>query len=576
MRKTNESPVKQTIGPLKGTNNDLISEDQEIAEILNTYFCSVFTEEINEEIPQPHIFLEDQNKFLSAILISEEDVTQAIDKLKVNKSPGPESIYPRVLKECKNNLVKPLVYIFNKSLETGEIPNEFKLANVTPIFKKGDKSEPGNYRPISLTSVVGKLLESILRDKIVEHLENNELIRDSQHGFRRKRSCLTNLLDFFHDIFNIYDDCKELDILYFDFQKAFDKVPHRRLLSKIKAHGIEGSVLIWIESWLKDRKQRVVVNGKTSSWRAVTSGVPQGSVLGPVLFALYINDIDLDIKNIVSKFADDTKIGGKARTQVDRESIQHDIDKVKEWSDVWLMPFNVDKCKALHVGRNNIKHNYIMRDEILKSVTEERDLGVIISEDLKCSKHCLEIVKKANKVLGLIGRLFEFKTKQGFLTLYNALVRPILEYGVQFWSPHLRQDIDRLERVQRRATKMIPSLRNKSYEERLRILNLFPLERRRMRGDMIQVFKMVKRIDNVDPNKYFTFDNSNVTRNNGFKIIKKQVKSNEAKFFFFNRIVNVWNGLPRDVVQKDSVDSFKKALDKYFEANPETKYYPDS
>ena len=176
----------------------------------------------------------------------------------------------------------------------------------------------------------------------------------------------------------------------------------------------------------------------------------------------------------------------------------------------------------------------------------------------------------------MISRLFEFKTRKGFLTLYNALVRPILEYGVQFWSPHFKKDIEKLERVQQRATKMIPALRNKPYEERPKELNLYTLKQRRAQGDMIQVFRIVKGLDNMNPNKYFQFDTTEATRNNGYKIRKRGVNSNEAKFFFFNRVVGLWNRLPSQVVAKESVDAFKKAMDVHFASNPDIRFYVEN
>ena len=356
---------------------------------------------------------------------------QCIDKLKVSKSPGPDSISPRVLKEAKAELVKPVTSIFNKSLQSGTIPDEWKLANVTPIYKKGNKSLPCNYRLISLTSVVCKMLETLIRNKLVHHLEDNKLLRNTQHGFRNKRSCLTNLLDFFYDIFNQYDESKAVDIIYLDFQKAFDKVPHKRLMTKLKIHGIQGDVLNWMESWLKNRKQRVVINGKAFEWTNVISGVPQGSVLGPVLFLVYINDIDEGITGIISKFADDTKIANTVVSNAQVVEMQKNLDKLSAWGKKWQMSFNVEKCKVLHIGYRNGKAKYIMNDTQLKSVDRETDLGVLISNNLKPCQQCSEVVKRANKIIGLIGRSFQYKSKDTILTLYNSLVRPLLEYCVQ-------------------------------------------------------------------------------------------------------------------------------------------------
>ena len=560
--------ITSTIGPLTDEKGTFTKDEHEMSNILNTFFASVFTTEDTSNIPEPPAIQLSNNKILNNISITENNVSNCMDKLKTNKSPGPDTIYPRVLKEAKNEMIKPLTTLFNTSLQSGTVPVDWKLANVTPIFKKGSKSLPSNYRPISLTSVVCKMLETLIRDKLVNHLEENKLIRDTQHGFRNKRSCLTNLLDFLHDVFNRYDESKAVDVIYLDFQKAFDKVPHKRLLVKLKAHGIDGEVLRWIENWLCNRRQRVVINGKSSNWTNVTSGVPQGSVLGPILFLVYINDIDEGLTCIISKFADDTKIANTVLSNDQAEEMQTNLDKLSNWAKTWQMSYNTDKCKVLHIGYSNEKRNYLMDGNQLKSTDRENDLGVTISSNLKPSQQCSEVVKKANKLVGFIGRSIEYKSRATIITLYNSLVRPIMEYCVQAWCPYYQKDIAKLERVQRRVTKMIPSLRNKPYEERLKELDLFPLEHRRLRGDLIQVFKIIRGIDNMDCNKYFSIDNSNYTRGNGCKIIGKPFNSNESKNFFFNRIVNLWNGLPRDVVECNTVDTFKRHFDKYFASNP--------
>ena len=560
--------VAPTIGPLRKDNGEATQNEIEMAQILNKFFASVFTVENTESIPPILPLQIDAAQTLNNIVFHDHDIMRELNKIKINKTPGPDKISPKILKEASNEIVKPLTLYFNKSINLGEVPDEWKLANVTPIFKKGDKSHPSNYRPISLTSVICKLMETIIRDNIVKHLEQNNLLNDSQHGFRNKRSCLTNLLDFFYDIFKMYDESKAVDVIYLDFQKAFDKVPHKRLLAKIKAHGIDGKVYLWLKNWLSNRKQRVVINGKESDWLTVTSGVPQGSVLGPILFLIYINDIDNDLVCKISKFADDTKIGNKASTLLQRQQIQTDLNKLVEWADRWQMNFNINKCKVLHLGNRNQKAQYNMNGIQLNAVDKEKDLGVIITSDLKPSLQCTEAVKKANKLVGLIGRSFEFKSEKIILTLYNSLVRPHLEYCVQFWSPYYKKDIHKLERIQRRVTKMIPRLRNKPYEDRLSELNLFSLTKRRLRGDLIQVFKMFKGHDNLEASKYFRIDHTNVTRSNGYKIIGQPLGSLESKNFFFNRVVNVWNRLPHEVVNCITVATFKKRLDTYFNTNP--------
>ena len=559
-----------TIGPISNGNGDFTNDEEQICCILNTFFASVFTVEDLRDIPSVPAVELHNNVVLSNISITESDVLKCIDKLKVNKSPGPDTISPRVLKEAKCELVKPLTLLFNTSMQSGSMPDDWKLANVTPIFKKGSKALPSNYRPISLTSVVCKMLETLIRDKLVSHLEENYLLKNTQHGFRNKRSCLTNLLDFSYDILNQYDESKAVDIIYLDFQKAFDKVPHKRLMVKLESHGIQGDVLRWIENWLNNRKQRVVINGKASEWTSVTSGVPQGSVLGPVLFLIYINDIDEGITSIISKFADDTKIANSVVSNEQVIEMQNNLNKLSEWGQMWQMNYNADKCKVLHIGYRNAKANYTLNGTQLKSVDSEVDLGVTMSCNLKPSQQCSEVVKKANKVIGLIGRSFEYKSKDTILTLYNSMVRPLLEYCVQAWCPYYQKDIAKLERVQRRVTKMIPSLRNKSYEDRLTELNLFSLTHRRLRGDLIQAFKIIKGIDNMDCSKYFTLNFSNYTRGNGCKIVGKPFNSHESKNNFFHRVVNIWNGLPREVIDCNTVETFKCRLEKYFASSPQT------
>ena len=406
----NKKSLTCGIGPLANDNGNHTNDENEMATILNNFFASVFTDE-DCLSPQPPEVRRTE-KMLSGVLIVESDILRTIEKIKVSKAPGPDKITPRVLKEIKHQICKPLSIIFNKSLTAGKVPSDWKLANVTPIFKKGDKSHPGNYRPISLTSIVCKLMETIIRDNMVKFFEENNIINNSQHGFCSKRSCLTNLLDFFHYIFEVFDESRSVDIIYLDFQKAFDKVPHQRLLSKLLAHGISGNIHNWLADWLSERKQRVVLNGVTSNWIDVKSGVPQGSVLGPMLFLIYVNDIDDGLTCKVSKFADDTKIASKVTAILDEEALQSYLDRLARWANQWQMKFNVDKCKVLHIGKNNNRVRYVMNGQQLSAVSKEKDLGITISSDLKPGQHCSEVVKTANKLVGFIGRVFNNKSEK--------------------------------------------------------------------------------------------------------------------------------------------------------------------
>ena len=259
-------------------------------------------------------------------------------------------MHPRVLKELKGCLSESLADIFTRSMATAEVPDEWKIANVTGIYKKGGREIGGNYRPISLISVVCKTMERIIRDTLVDYLEHHQLILPTQHGFRQRRSCLTNLLEFFGLVYQDYDECKAVDLIYLNFQEAFDKVPHERLLLKVASLGIRGNLQHWIRSWLSGRRQRVCIGQACSEWVPVTSGIPQGSVLGPVLFLIYVNDIDTGITSRISKFADDTKLCKRVDKPELRLQLQEDINKLAEWSDRWMMPFNTSKCTVMHLG----------------------------------------------------------------------------------------------------------------------------------------------------------------------------------------------------------------------------------
>ncbi|KAF7245694.1 RNA-directed DNA polymerase from mobile element jockey [Varanus komodoensis] len=282
-----------------------------------------------------------------------------------------------------------------------------------------------------------------------------------------------------------------VDVVYLDFSKAFDKVPHDILVEKLRSFGIHQSTVWWIRAWLTDRKQKVTTNGESSGWWPMTKEVPQGTVLGLILFNHFINDMEEGVNSLLFKFADDTKTGAVATTEEQVLQIQKDLDRLWKWAGDNRMAFNVDKCKVLHLGHENGCHKYRLGDKWLESSTCERDLGVLVDCRLNMSQQCDAVVKRANATLGCIARSVASRSREVLLPLYTTLVRPQLEYCAQFWAPHYKKDIARLESMQRRATRLVAGLQGMGYEERLRELGLFSLEKRRLRGDMLATYRYV-------------------------------------------------------------------------------------
>ena len=332
---------------------------------------------------------------------------------------------------------------------------------------------------------------------------------------------------------------------------------------KLEGLGVQGNILNWIKSFLTDRRQRVSVRGSFSSWLPVVSGVPQGSVLGPVLFLFYINDLVDGLECPILLFADDAKIYKELRTPDDVEALARDMKRIQEWSEKWLLSFNEDKCATMHIGLHNQQHDYILNNKALKKSDFEKDLGVLVSNDLKPAKHVAAVALKANRVVGTIKKNFEFLDKETIVSLHCTLVRPILEYAVQSWCPFLAKDIEELEKVQHRITKLVPGFENMPYEERCKELKLPTLKERRLRGDLIEVYKILHGFEGTDYHKFFKLREGS-TRGHEWKLEKREHSSGlERGGWFSIRVINPWNELPQKVVNAPSIGAFKRELDNY-------------
>ena len=467
-------------------NNTIESDEAKCAEILNSYFSSVFTRgasDLNVDVSKiPDVAPMDD------ITINATEIRQEIENLDTSKATGPDEIPALILQEFSNFFVPILEIIFKRSYDEGWVPQMMKVANITPIYKAGDKKEPGNYRPVSITPIIAKLFERIIKKHIETHIADNRLISEFQHGFRKNKSTSTNLIQFTNDICNLASETKSISIIYTDLKKAFDSVPHDLLILKLRKYGITGKTIRWLMHFLTLRHQQVCVGDAVSTTSVVESGVPQGGALSGLLFSLYVNDLPEHIENAsISLYADDAKLYSAISSEQSIVDMQSDIDRMARWCMEWRLSVNPSKCHLVQYNPRSTTRQfnpqYSIHGVAIQRSPVVRDLGILISEDLKFHAQIDQACKRAHAEIKRIRRSFVSRSPAFIAELFKLYVRPHLEYAVEVWNPRCRGDVIKIEKVQNIMTKLIPHGHILSPQQRNAKLGLSSYEDRRLRGD---------------------------------------------------------------------------------------------
>lgn len=546
--------AKYSIPSLKCNDGSLAVTDYDKACEFGKYFESVFVRD-NGTIPNFETNCTDR---LDNFTCDPRNVIKIVKKLKSSSSAGPDGINVYFIKQILAVVTNPLCKVYNISLSEGVVPDEWKIAHITPVFKKGNSQLPSQYRPISLTSVICKILERIVREKLLDYLLKNRIIPKDQHGFVPKKSTITNMLECLNNWSLNFDKKLNTDIIYLDYSKCFDTVCHSKLLHKLDKYGIQGSAYKWLESFLVNRVQQVKINNSLSPPLCVESGVPQGTVLGPILFLIYSADLPEVVENCkISIYADDTKIYKSIKAESDCLKLQTDLDNVSKWADMWQMTLNPEKTKVLTIGNKKVDFDYVLNGIRVEKVNHIKDVGVIIQSNLKFTMQCSNVVKKAYFVIRNIFTTFKGHDCDFYSKMYTCYVRPQLEYACQVWSPHLKTNIDRIESVQRYYTRRIcPN--NTPYLERLTFLNIKTLENRRICSDLTMFYKVINNVTCVDVQEYYSFVNR--SRGHSKHLFMYYSRTNIRKFFWVNRIVPFWNNLTDDIVCSRNMKTFKRKV----------------
>ena len=530
--------------PIITHNSQVIHNPTEKATIFNNFFNSIFTRSTFtlpplNQLPSP-------TNQLHTITMDESDILLVLSNLDPSKSPGCDDLSPYILKECAASLITSTTKLFEMSLQTSSLPDEWKTHKIIPILKGGDPSTVSNYRPISLLCILSKVLEAVIFNNLIDFIWPQ--INTNQFGFLRNRSCLTQLLTSYSEVYTSLDAGISSDIAYFDFRKAFDTVPHAELLLKLWMSGITGPLWFWFKEYLSNRSHYVSLCGDSSHLLPVQSGVPQGSILGPILFLIYINDLPNTIAHSSSYlFADDTKFIKSITRFNDSSLLQSDIDSLSAWCQKWNLSLNQDKCAVMRISLkpSDDPPSYSINNTNIKVNNSQRDLGILVSNNLSWNPHYSHICANAYRALNFIRRHIPISAPQDLKKqLYISLVRSKLTYCSQLWRPRHIKDIISIESVQRRSTRFIIPYSTLNYKERLTQLNLFPIMYWFEIQDILYLIKRLQCPDDLSIYNHVHFASSNTRFGTKSKLRYNHTRTSICRHFFFNRIVKLWNSLP--------------------------------
>ena len=555
------------IAPLFDKNGNLITADIDKANLLNDYFKSVFITD-DGLLPDFPSRLPPGSSEIHDINISPEIITKILRDLKSNSAAGPDNIPSIFYKKTSVAISYPLSIMFRTFIDLHDIPTDWKTAIITPKFKKGQPSLASNYRPIALTCACCKVLEKIIANDLINYLQDRNLISKQQHGFLKHHSTATNLLDSLNDWSVSLSKRHCTTTAYIDFQRAFDSVSHHKLIHKLKSYGVSGNLILWISAFLSNRSQTVRIGSSLSDACAVSSGIPQGSVLGPTLFIIFINDIsDSFNPSVQSKlFADDIKIYSVICDISTTSSFQTHLDLINAWSNAWQLPIAHSKCSIFQIGSRycpcpdftfTLAHCSLTRSSTIL------DLGITLDENLKFTNHIQSIVQRAFQRANLVHRAFLSNHHDSLVQAFKVYVRPLLEYNSIIWSPSQVGLINSVEHVQRSFTKRLHGLQTLPYTTRLTVLKLQSLEHRRLINDLTLCYNIVYKCTSLAFDDYFLFSHNPSSRGHHLRLSLPLVKTNLEKSFFSWRVIKPWNALPSHIVSAATSKIFKSRLSNF-------------